>query len=336
MRTLVRVRCLRYRQVRLTRAARRRSFFVEADLLHQTTSWVSDQLLCAMRIINMPGLAQRSANRCMQMLRQVFDDVACLVNLTASDRRVWPKAPADRLRQRLRSANDEDTTASWIEASADQVVGRSLAQSQRSPSRLPRQPVGACVPRYRSPPRRPASVLRGCAARRSGWRADRVATDRTASIQPSAQPTTRRTRHRRFGSAVAKCHRHIALRQANGAAKTCGSRRSAASGSSPTCRAPIGRPPRSAMRAHRRVRAYAVAGPGPSRRGKPSGPSFRPTLAVSFLQPPVAQSTELLDVLFHHPRQRAMPAVRQKWSKLSPTEFAGALPPSRSRSASMS
>jgi hypothetical protein len=42
-------------------------------------------------------------------------------------------------------------------------------------------------------------------------------------------------------------------------------------------------------------------------------------VAVSFLQPPVARPTEPLGVLFHHSRNVAMPAVRQKWSKLSPT-----------------
>jgi hypothetical protein len=97
----------------------------------------------------------------------------------------------DRLRQRLRSADDEEAADDRIEAVADEnieerlhrrgIVGRVFNDGRECllPSSIPTGPR--------------ASTPLGCAGRRSGSQAGWAATDRTTSIRPSAPPTVRRS-----------------------------------------------------------------------------------------------------------------------------------------------
>src|SRR5271165_2899179 len=51
------------------------------------------------------------------------------MNLAALDRRVAPEAAPDRLGERLRTIDDEQTRHRWIEAALDQVVDQRLHHS---------------------------------------------------------------------------------------------------------------------------------------------------------------------------------------------------------------
>src|SRR5271155_427501 len=65
----------------------------------------------------------------MQSRRETLHDIPGLVNLAALDRRVAPEAAPDRLGERLRAVDDEQTRHRRIEAALDQVVDQRLHHS---------------------------------------------------------------------------------------------------------------------------------------------------------------------------------------------------------------
>src|ERR1039457_892916 len=65
----------------------------------------------------------------MQSWREPLHDVPSLVDLAALDRRVAPEAAPDRLGERFRAVDDEQTRHRWIEAALDQVVDQRLHHS---------------------------------------------------------------------------------------------------------------------------------------------------------------------------------------------------------------
>jgi hypothetical protein len=68
-------------------------------------------------VIHFPGLPQDPPHRSVHRFGQPLHDVARLVNLATLDRRIASKRAADRLGQRLRAIDDEQTSHSWIASS---------------------------------------------------------------------------------------------------------------------------------------------------------------------------------------------------------------------------
>lgn len=62
----------------------------------------------------------------MVLFRQAFHDVARLVDLAALDRSGRTNGAADRLRQRFRTVDDEQSWDRWVEPARDQVVQQGL------------------------------------------------------------------------------------------------------------------------------------------------------------------------------------------------------------------
>src|SRR6516164_9193080 len=71
-------------------------------------------------VVQLPCLSQHAANRGMQRLGQSLHDVACLVNLTALDRRGTAEGSADRLGQGLGAVDDEQPWHRRVEPALDQ------------------------------------------------------------------------------------------------------------------------------------------------------------------------------------------------------------------------
>jgi len=155
---------------------------------------------------------------------------------------------------------------------------------------------------------------------------------RRPSMRPSvsADKLDEPARDGRLGPAVAQFCGNVALRQADRTAEPAGRDVSAASGSSPICRAnlpaPRGLPARqgpiSPAVPSTHTRPLDLDRPT---RGKPSRPVVRPQRwAGSLVRPPMAWPAEPLAILFHHLRQGSRsPAVRQETVEAFPNYLPG-------------
>lgn len=78
-------------------------------LLVESTREIADQFFSLIGVIELPGLAQHPTGGRMMPFRQALHDVARLVDLAALDRSGRTEGAADRLRQRFRAVDDEQS-----------------------------------------------------------------------------------------------------------------------------------------------------------------------------------------------------------------------------------
>src|SRR5208337_2205161 len=92
-------------------------------------------------VVHFPGLPQDAPHRSVHRFGQPLQNVARLVNLATLDRRIASKRAADRLGQRLRAIDDEQTSHRRIKSTLDEIVderlhgrrifGRALDEAER-------------------------------------------------------------------------------------------------------------------------------------------------------------------------------------------------------------
>ncbi|TWH92058.1 hypothetical protein IQ17_07262 [Bradyrhizobium daqingense] len=235
----------------------------------------------------------------MQMSRQALDDAA-LVDLTPLDRRVTAEGLADRLRQRLRTIDNEEAADSTIEPKASQVVHHRLHN---------RSILGGVFDN------RQRMVVAFAVDSNGGDQRQLIADmqpidldgeqiDPTTSMRPSAPPTTRRpARDGRLGSPVAHFLRECRP-PAGGPRPNPRSRRSATSGSSLICRAMLCARAGAGRRTRRCARPLYLDPPAVEAL-PPSAPP--PVLAGPLVQSPKAWPAQPLAILFDHLRKSRDP-----------------------------
>src|SRR3982074_1471440 len=94
--------------------------------LVESTREITDQFFSLVCVIVLPGLAQNPTGGRMMLFRKAFHDVARLVDLAALDRSGRTEGAADRLRQRFRAVDDEQSWHRRVEPARDQVVQQGL------------------------------------------------------------------------------------------------------------------------------------------------------------------------------------------------------------------
>lgn len=75
----------------------------------ESTREIADQFFSLVRVIELPGLAQHPTGRRMMLFWHALHDVARLVDLAALDPSGRTEGAADRLRQRFRAGDDEQS-----------------------------------------------------------------------------------------------------------------------------------------------------------------------------------------------------------------------------------
>ena len=73
----------------------------------QAPGQILEQPFGLVRVLLVPGLAQRFFDAGVQMLGQALDDVTALMNLAALDRGGYTESVADRFAERLGAIDDE-------------------------------------------------------------------------------------------------------------------------------------------------------------------------------------------------------------------------------------
>jgi hypothetical protein len=92
----------------------------------ETAREIANERLGLLGVIDFPGLPQDPPHRSVHRFGQPLHDVARLVNLAPLDRRIASKRAADRLGQRLRAIDDEQTSHSRIKSTLDEIVDERL------------------------------------------------------------------------------------------------------------------------------------------------------------------------------------------------------------------
>ena len=95
-------------------------------VLLQAPGEIADETLGLLRIVQLPGLAQRLLDAGLEVLGQAFGDVAALVDLAALDQGRGSEGLSDRLGERLGAVDDEEPGDLGIEPPVDQVVDQGL------------------------------------------------------------------------------------------------------------------------------------------------------------------------------------------------------------------
>src|SRR6202521_4054847 len=153
--------------------------------LVESTREIADQFFSLVGVIELPGLAQHPTGGRMMLFRQAFHDVARLVDLAALDRSGRTEGAADRLRQRFRAVDDEQSWHRRVEPARDQVVQQGLNRCGGLGRPSPR-PHGMLLPSP-STPIAATSTRSSPRCSPSIWTTRRSSADRSAAMKSASR-----------------------------------------------------------------------------------------------------------------------------------------------------